>query len=57
MIIAPLGAVDTRLVEEGRLRKLASADELEVERRAVPGTPTGRDPAILLDLLLTALEP
>jgi uncharacterized protein len=51
-----LGAVDTRLVEEGRLRRLTSADELEVEKRAAPGTPTERDPAVLLDLLLTALE-
>jgi uncharacterized protein len=51
-----LGAVDTRLVEERRLRILRSADELEVEKRAVPGTPTARDPAVLLDLLLTALE-
>jgi uncharacterized protein len=51
-----LGAVDTRLVEGARLRRLTSADELEVEKRAVPGTPTERDPAILLDLLLTALE-
>jgi predicted glycosyltransferase len=51
-----LGAVDTRLVEEGRLRRLASAAELEVEKRAGPGTPTGRDPAAMLDLLLTALE-
>jgi uncharacterized protein len=51
-----LGAVDTRLVEEGRLRRLASAAELEVEKRDAPGTPTGRDPAAMLDLLLTALE-
>jgi predicted glycosyltransferase len=51
-----LGAVDTRLVEEGRLRMLTSADELEVEKRAALGTRTDRDPAVLLDLLLTALE-
>jgi uncharacterized protein len=51
-----LGAVDTRLVDEGRLRRLASAAELEVEKRTAPGTPTGRDPAAMLDLLLTALE-
>jgi uncharacterized protein len=51
-----LGAVDTRLMEEGRLRRLTSADELALEKRAAPGTPTERDPAILLDLLLTALE-
>jgi predicted glycosyltransferase len=51
-----LGAVDTRLVEEGRLRTLTSADELRLEKRAAPSTPTTRDPAVLLDLLLTALE-
>jgi uncharacterized protein len=51
-----LGAVDTRLMEEGRLRRLTSADELAVEKRAARGTPTERDPAVLLDLLLTALE-
>jgi uncharacterized protein len=51
-----LGAVDLRLVEDGRLRKLTSADELEVEKRSAPGTTTERDPAVLLDLLLTALE-
>ena len=52
-----LGAVDTRLVDEGRLRTLASADEVEVEKHTAPGTPTGRDPAAMLDQLLTALEP
>jgi uncharacterized protein len=51
-----LGAVDTALVEEGRLRTLASAAELAVEKRPAPGTPTEHDPAVLLDLLLTALE-
>ena len=51
-----LGAVDTALVEEGRLRILTSADNLQVERRPSSGTPAGRDPAALLDLLLTALE-
>ena len=53
---ARLGAVDMRLVEEGMLRTLTSANELEVEKRAAPGTTTERDPAFLLDLLLTALE-
>jgi uncharacterized protein len=51
-----LGAVDTALVEDGRLRMLASAAELAVEKRAAPATPTERDPAVLLDLLVTALE-
>jgi uncharacterized protein len=51
-----LGAVDTALVEAGRLRILASADELRLEKRAARSTPTTRDPAALLDALLTALE-
>jgi predicted glycosyltransferase len=52
-----LGAVDTRLVEDGRLRILTSAEDLRVEKRAGPSMPTERDPAVMLDLLLTALEP
>ena len=51
-----LGAVDKALVEQGRLRVLTSAADLVVERRESTGEPTGRDPAALLDLLLTALE-
>jgi predicted glycosyltransferase len=51
-----LGAVDTALVQGGRLRVLTSAADLQVEKRAAPGTPTERDPAALLDLLLAALE-
>ena len=51
-----LGAVDTALVEEGRLRILTSADDLRVEKRTTAGTPTERDPALMLDLLLSALE-
>jgi len=52
-----LGAVDTRLVEAGRLRLLTSAEDLRVDKRAGPGIPTERHPAGMLDLLLTALEP
>ena len=52
-----LGAVDTALVEAGRLRVLTSAEDLRVEKRAGPSMPTERDPAVMLDLLLTALEP
>ena len=51
-----LGAVDMGLVEAGRLRILSSAGDLRVEKRATPGASTERDPAALLDLLLTALE-
>jgi uncharacterized protein len=51
-----LGAVDTALVGEGRLRILTSAEDLELERREQVGRRTERDPALLLDLMLSALE-
>jgi hypothetical protein len=49
-----MGAVDERLVGDGRLRPLRSADDLVVERRPRSAPPT-RDPAVMLDLLLSAL--
>ena len=51
-----LGAVDTALVDEGRLRILASADDLELVPHRRPEGRAERDPAALLDLMLTALE-
>jgi len=52
-----LGAVDSALVKDGRLGLLASADELELEKREGRANGrSGRDPALLLDLLLSALE-
>jgi uncharacterized protein len=51
-----LGAVDERLIAEGRLRPLGAADELVLEKRSAGAPPAARDPALLLDLLLTALE-
>ena len=51
-----LGAVDRALVDQGRLRVLTAVDELEFEKREDAARPTGRDPAFLLDLMLTALE-
>jgi hypothetical protein len=48
--------VDTGLVEDGRLRVLTSADNARLEKRPRTVTPTERDPAPMLDLLLTALE-
>ena len=51
-----LGAVDERLLEEGRLRPLASADTLELRKRGPTAQRIRRDPAHLLDLMLTALE-
>jgi len=58
------GAVDERLIAEGRLRRLAAPDELDLARR--PGASADRpeigqrvrrDPAVLVELLLSALEP
>jgi predicted glycosyltransferase len=50
------GAVDESLVNEGRLQALTSADALVLEKRSGSGGRIERDPAVLLDLLLTALE-
>jgi uncharacterized protein len=50
-----LGAVDSGLVNEGRLRVLTSATELELEKRGSTSTGIERDPAVLLDLMLSAL--
>jgi predicted glycosyltransferase len=51
-----LGAVDESLIAAGRLRRLASAADLVLEKRTGPvGRIEGRDPALLLDLMSTAL--
>jgi predicted glycosyltransferase len=50
------GAVDEGLVREGRLRALRSAEGLRVEKRPAGTRPPARDPALLLDLFLSALE-
>ncbi|MBV9421427.1 MAG: DUF354 domain-containing protein [Solirubrobacterales bacterium] len=56
---ARLGAVDERLIAEGRLRRLHSPDQLELVKR-VDGSAAAkrvrRDPRVLTDLLLTARE-
>jgi hypothetical protein len=51
-----LGAVDEQLIKEGRLRKLESADQIEIVKRS-PSEPerTRRDPQLLTDLLLSAI--
>lgn len=51
-----LGAVDEMLVNEGRLGVLRSPDDLPLRKREGGGHRTERDPALLLDLLVTALE-
>jgi hypothetical protein len=52
-----IGAVDAALIAEGRLRPLSSVADLQLEKRE-GGASAGveRDPALLLDLMLTALE-
>ena len=50
-----LGAVDERLLADGRLRALSSPDDLELRKRdGDPGARTRRDPRLLLELLLEA---
>lgn len=51
-----LGAVDEALVTDGRLHVLRSADALVLERRERNEGSPGRDPAVLLDTMLAALE-
>ena len=51
-----LGAVDEALVREGRLRVLRAASELELVKRASGVEAPARDPALMLDLLLSALD-
>jgi uncharacterized protein len=54
-----LGAVDERLLAEGRLRQLGSADQLTLVKRPDGGAATARvrrDPAALVDLLITAAD-
>jgi hypothetical protein len=52
------GAVDDRLIAEGRMRRLATADELDLDRRepAAGGERVRRDPRVLVDLLLTPVQ-
>ena len=52
-----IGAVDEGLIAAGKLRLLRSAGELEIAKRTSSDRPQGRDPTLLLDLLLTALSP
>jgi predicted glycosyltransferase len=51
-----VGAVDEALIREGRLRSLASPDDLVLEKRSTSAAPPTRNPGLLLDLLLSALE-
>lgn len=53
-----MGAVDERLIAEGRLRVLADAEGLEIPPRGASEAPPRRrrDPALLVELLLSPLE-
>jgi predicted glycosyltransferase len=51
-----LGAVDEMLVHDGRLGVLSSADAIPLGKRDPRDQGVGRDPALLLDLMLSALE-
>jgi len=51
-----LGAVDERLIAEGRLKRLERADDLVLTKRTMgSGERVRRDPALLADLLLKPL--
>jgi uncharacterized protein len=53
------GAVDERLIAEGRLRTLADPSELKLSKRerTLATARVRRDPRALVDLLLSALQP
>jgi uncharacterized protein len=52
-----LGAVDAQLIAEGRLRRLASARDLRLEKRPPSdGRRVRRDPALLVELLCAPLR-
>jgi uncharacterized protein len=52
-----LGAVDERLVAEGRLRRLLDPEQVVLERRSrTEGERVRRDPGLLVKLLLSALD-
>ena len=52
-----LGAVDERLIADGRMRRLHSADQIDLQKRERgPAERIRRDPAVLAELLLAAGE-
>ncbi len=53
---ARVGAVDEALIGQGRLKPLAAVDDLALAKRPADAPPPMRDPALLLDLLLSALD-
>jgi hypothetical protein len=51
-----LGAVDEELIRQGRLRPLTDPRALELHKRDHTGERIRRDPQLMLDLLLSALD-
>jgi predicted glycosyltransferase len=51
-----LGGVDEQLIADGRLTPLVDPSQLELRRRDSRGERVRRDPAVMLDLLLSARE-
>jgi predicted glycosyltransferase len=54
-----LGAVDERLIGDGRMRMLESAEELDLSKRSISSESVRvrRDPQLLIELLLSAVRP
>ena len=53
-----LGAVDERLIAEGRMRRLERPEQVELRKRArAAGERVRRDPGVLASLLLAAAQP
>jgi len=50
-----LGGVDEQLIREGRLIPLSDPRALDLRKREGPGERVRRDPALMLDLLLSAM--
>ena len=51
-----LGAVDEGLIAAGRLNELTDGDALVLTKKTTAGVVEQRDPELMLDLLLSALE-
>jgi predicted glycosyltransferase len=51
-----LGGVDEALIREHRLRPLTDPRGLELEKRNTAGEPHRRDPALLVDMILGAVQ-
>jgi uncharacterized protein len=49
-----LGSVDESLIADGRLQELKTADALVVEKKLARGAVAGRDPELMLELLLSS---